>query len=119
MKYSIGIDIGTTTVKCILFGEGVQVVAEAGREYKTLLPKASWAQQNPEDWWKGVAESIRSILTESRIAPEDIKVISVSTGSSSYDKRRRAAARCVDLDGSEKHQRIRNIRREDRYEEGV
>ena len=52
MKYSIGIDIGTTTVKCILFGEGVQVVAEAGREYKTLLPKASWAQQNPEDWWK-------------------------------------------------------------------
>ena len=79
MKYSIGIDIGTTTVKCILFGEGVQVVAEAGREYKTLLPKASWAQQNPEDWWKGVAESIRSILTESRIAPEDIKVISVSS----------------------------------------
>ena len=79
MKYSIGIDIGTTTVKCILFGEGVQVVAEAGREYKTLLPKASWAQQNPEDWWKGVAESIRSILTESRVAPEDIKVISVSS----------------------------------------
>ena len=79
MEYSIGIDIGTTTVKCILFGEGVQVVAEAGREYKTLLPKASWAQQNPEDWWKGVAESIRSILTESRVAPEDIKVISVSS----------------------------------------
>ena len=79
MKYSIGIDIGTTTVKCILFGEGVQVVAEAGREYKTLLPKASWAQQNPEDWWKGVAKSIRSILTESRVAPEDIKVISVSS----------------------------------------
>lgn len=30
MKYSIGIDIGTTTVKCILFGEGAKVVAEAG-----------------------------------------------------------------------------------------
>lgn len=28
MKYSIGIDIGTTTVKSILFGEGVKVVAE-------------------------------------------------------------------------------------------
>ena len=28
---------------------------------------------------EGVAESIRSILTESRVAPEDIKVISVSS----------------------------------------
>ena len=64
MKYSIGIDIGTTTVKCILFGEGVQVVAEAGREYKTLLPKASWAQQNPEDWFTQSVEGIKELTSE-------------------------------------------------------
>ena len=79
MKYSIGIDIGTTTVKCILFGEGAKVVAEAGREYGTLLPKPSWAQQNPEDWWNCAVESIQAILAKSRVNPEDIKVISVSS----------------------------------------
>ena len=36
MKYSIGIDIGTTTVKCILFGEGVQV-----RSWKRVQDTAS------------------------------------------------------------------------------
>lgn len=52
MSYSIGIDIGTTTVKCILFGEKAKVVAEAGKEYGTLLPEPSWAQQDPDDWWR-------------------------------------------------------------------
>ncbi|MBP3878054.1 MAG: hypothetical protein J6E44_08875, partial [Lachnospiraceae bacterium] len=41
MNYSIAIDIGTTTVKCILFSEGCRVVAEASREYTTLHPKPS------------------------------------------------------------------------------
>lgn len=79
MRYSIGIDIGTTTVKCILFTEGAKVVAEAGREYKTLLPKPSWAQQNPDDWWNAVVESIKTILAKSQVKAEEIKVISVSS----------------------------------------
>ncbi len=79
MGYSIGIDIGTTTVKCILFRDGARVVAEAGKEYDTLLPKPSWAQQNPDDWWEAVVESIQTILSRSSVKPEAIKVISVSS----------------------------------------
>ena len=79
MQYSIGIDIGTTTVKCILFKEGPEVVAEAGREYETLLPEPSWVQQNPENWWNAAVESIRMVLAKSWVDPEDIKVISVSS----------------------------------------
>lgn len=79
MSYSIGIDIGTTTVKCILFGEKAKVVAEAGKEYGTLLPEPSWAQQNPDDWWRAVVECIRVILAKSWVNAEDIRVISVSS----------------------------------------
>ena len=79
MQYSIGIDIGTTTVKCILFKEGPEVVAEAGKEYETLLPEPSWVQQNPENWWNAAVESIRMVLAKSWVNPEDIKVISVSS----------------------------------------
>ena len=79
MSYSIGIDIGTTTVKCILFGEKAKVVAEAGKEYGTLLPEPSWAQQNPDDWWRAVVECIRVILAKSWVDAEDIRVISVSS----------------------------------------
>lgn len=79
MQYSMGIDIGTTTVKCILFKEGPEVVAEAGKEYETLLPEPSWVQQNSEHWWEAVVESIRMVLAKSWVNKEDIKVISVSS----------------------------------------
>lgn len=79
MQYSIGIDIGTTNVKCVLFGEGPSVVAEASKEYRTIIPKPSWAQQNPEDWWRGVTVSIRKVLAKSGADPADVKVISVSS----------------------------------------
>lgn len=79
MQYSIGIDIGTTTVKCILFKEGPEVVAEAGKEYETLLPEPSWVQQNPDSWWSAAVQCIRMVLAKSWVNPEDIKVISVSS----------------------------------------
>lgn len=79
MQYSLGIDIGTTTVKCILFKEGPEVVAQAGKEYETRLPKPSWVQQNPNHWWDAVVESIRIVLAKSWVNPEDIKVVSVSS----------------------------------------
>lgn len=79
MQYSMGIDIGTTNVKCVLFGPEVSVVAEASKEYKTKIPKPSWAQQNPDDWWNGVKETIQKVLDKSKIHPADVKVISVSS----------------------------------------
>lgn len=79
MQYSIGIDIGTTNVKCVLFGAGPTVIEEASKEYKTIIPKPSWAQQNPDDWWNGVTASIRKVLAKSGVNPSDVKVISVSS----------------------------------------
>ncbi len=79
MNYSIGIDIGTTTVKAILFREGPAVAAEASREYSTFIPHHAWAEQDPMDWWNGTVHCLRRILAESRVDPADIKVISVSS----------------------------------------
>lgn len=79
MQYSIGIDIGTTNVKCVLFGERALALAQMGVEYKTVIPKPSWAQQKPEDWWNGVTASIQNLLKVSKINPADVKVISVSS----------------------------------------
>ena len=79
MNYSIAVDIGTTTVKAILFGEGCTVKAEASREYTTSHPKPSWAEQDPEAWWQGTVECIQKLLKTSQADPEDIRVISVSS----------------------------------------
>ena len=81
MGFSIAVDIGTTTVKAILFGEGPKMVQEASKEYRTYHPKPSWAEQDPDDWWNGTVECIWELLGTSGVDPEEIKVISVSSQS--------------------------------------
>jgi len=78
MIYTLGIDIGTTNVKCVLFGEGPKAVAEATYEYPTAFPAPSWAQQNPEHWWEGCIAVIRSVLSQSGIDAAGIKAVAVS-----------------------------------------
>lgn len=78
MSYTLGIDIGTTNVKCVLFGERISIVSEASYEYPTLFPRPSWVEQDPDFWWKGVVITIRKVLAESDVDPANIKAIAVS-----------------------------------------
>lgn len=63
--YTLGIDIGTTNIKSVLFKEKALAVAQAVCEYNTDIPRASWAQQRADDWWDGVVGTIRKVLAES------------------------------------------------------
>jgi len=78
MVYTLGIDIGTTNVKCVLFGERIRMVEEASYEYPTLFPRPSWVEQDPDFWWKGAVITIKTVLSKSEIDPADIKAIAVS-----------------------------------------
>ena len=80
MRYSLGIDIGTSTVKCVLFREGARVAGQASREYETLIRGGgTFIEQDARKWWSCTADAIRQVLRESRIDPKDIRVISVSS----------------------------------------
>jgi len=41
------------------------VIAKAFCEYETLYPRDSWAEQDPEKWWKAVVKTTKSILNQS------------------------------------------------------
>ena len=76
--YTLGIDIGTTNIKSVLFKEGALAVSQAIFEYDTFIPRPSWAQQQAEDWWKGVVATIRRVLTDSRIDAAGISALAIS-----------------------------------------
>ncbi len=78
LKYSLGIDIGTSSAKGVLFAPGVRPVAQATAEYETQFPHPGWAQQKPDDWWDATVTVIRELLGKSGVASEQIKVVSVS-----------------------------------------
>jgi xylulokinase len=51
----MGIDLGTTGVKVSLLDEAGNLLGTAYREYAIGVPHAGYAEQDPEDWWAGLA----------------------------------------------------------------
>lgn len=78
MKYLLGIDIGTSGTKTVLFDISGNVTASASAEYPMYQPKNGWAEQKPEDWWNAVCISCKAAIRNSGVNPEDIKGIGLS-----------------------------------------
>jgi xylulokinase len=57
----IGIDIGTSTVKAVLTAPDGRIITRASIEYPTYFPNPGWAEQDPQDWWRGVVQSVRML----------------------------------------------------------
>jgi xylulokinase len=58
MKYTIGYDIGSSSVKAALMdietGKCLATAVSPAQEMPMQAPKAGWAEQDPELWWKEV-----------------------------------------------------------------
>jgi len=78
MNYLLGIDIGTSGTKTVLFTETGKAIAQATGEYGMAQPRNGWAEQDPKDWWDAVCVTCRMVLQSSGIASSDIKGIGLS-----------------------------------------
>jgi len=78
MSYLLGIDIGTSGTKTVLFDENGNTVSSATEEYPLYQPHIGWAEQLPEDWWKATVESIRKVIQKSGVKASDVKAIGLS-----------------------------------------
>ena len=78
MAYLLGIDIGTSGTKTVVFDELGNVKATSTEEYPLYQPRNGWAEQDPEDWWKAVVHGITAVLAKGNIKPENIKSIGLS-----------------------------------------
>lgn len=76
MTYLIGVDVGTQSVRSCLFALDGTVVASASRPLATTFPRPAWAEQDPEEWWRGALETLREILQVSRANPSEIAALS-------------------------------------------
>lgn len=78
MSYLIGVDIGTSGTKTVLFDLSGNVLASSTKEYPMYQPQNGWAEQDPLDWWTATYTTIRSVIASSGIKPDDIKGIGLS-----------------------------------------
>ena len=78
MALFLGIDIGTSAVKCVLVSDDGAVRASESEEYPLLTPKPGWAEQRPEDWWEATVRAVRRLLTKAGISGADVAGIGLS-----------------------------------------
>lgn len=63
----LGIDIGTGSCKCSLVDLDGRLVASAGQEYRPLLPRPGWVEQDPADWYRAVIKSLQQLTGQAGI----------------------------------------------------
>lgn len=78
MNYLVGIDIGTSATKTVLFDEKGNMIASSSKEYPLYQPQNGWAEQKPEEWKDAVLESLADVMKKSGVDKDAVKGIGLS-----------------------------------------
>jgi len=98
MAVFLGIDIGTSGTKTLVVDEQGTICAEATRTYPIYHPRPLWSEQDPEDWWKALVETVQEAVAKASVHPADVKAIGLSGqmhGSVFLDKNGRVIRRAI------------------------
>lgn len=77
-RYTVGVDIGTTGTKTVIFDTERGIIAQASREAALYSPQAGWAEADPRQWLENIVDSIRQLLTESGVDPREVAAVATS-----------------------------------------
>ncbi|MCE5343259.1 MAG: xylulokinase [Eubacteriales bacterium] len=77
-RYLLGIDLGTSGTKTVLFSQNGTALTSAAVEYPMSQPQNGWAEQAPEDWYNAAVVTIGKVLRQSGVDPEAIAALGIS-----------------------------------------
>ncbi|MBA3477575.1 MAG: xylulokinase, partial [Lautropia sp.] len=79
----LGIDLGAGSLKVTVVDTNGRERGGASRDFATRIPHPGWSEQNPEDWWQALCESVPRALADAGLAPEAVKAVAFSAGAHS------------------------------------
>ena len=74
----LGVDLGTTTCRAVVFDLTGREVAGAAVETPVRYPQPLWAEVDPELWWRNVVRVLRAVLRGGAVAPQRIAGVGLS-----------------------------------------
>ncbi|MEO0887844.1 MAG: gluconokinase, partial [Cyanobacteria bacterium J06648_10] len=78
MRYVIGVDIGTSSTKAVLFDTNGRQVGRCSQGYELRSPELGAAEQNPDDILQAATQTTAKVVVESGIDPQQLVGISFS-----------------------------------------
>ena len=79
IKYVLGIDVGTTSVKSVLLNSEGILLASAMKEYSLDSGPNETCEVHPDIYWKITCQVIQELLIASKVNPEWVKGIAFSS----------------------------------------
>lgn len=72
------LDQGTTGTTALVLDKNGRIVAAADQDFKQIYPKPGWVEHRPDDIWKSVEFTVKSVLKKAKIKGTDIKAIGMT-----------------------------------------
>jgi len=60
-RVAIGLDVGTSGVKALAVSEDGELMGRAEVGYELSTPRPGWAEQDPEQWWRGTEQALEAL----------------------------------------------------------
>lgn len=78
IKYALGIDIGTTSVKVLLISSDGRIAAEESRSHDLISKHPGWAEEDAQIWLRNTIDAVRALTDKHPDLADDIAAIGCS-----------------------------------------
>lgn len=72
MKYLLGINIGSQSIRIQLYDQELQNIGMVSIPQRIDAPRPSWATQNAAAWWPAIRENLKMLLLKTGVSGKDI-----------------------------------------------
>jgi len=76
--FILTIDIGLTNCKASVFDAQGKLIHQIANRYPTISNKSNWSEQDPEDWWQAIKDSVQGLLISSAVKSSEIEMIATT-----------------------------------------
>ncbi len=73
----LGIDIGTSACKLVLFKPDGSAVSSRTESYTTQYPHPGWVEQDPDDWWNAVCRGLKTMFSDGSVCADEVACIGI------------------------------------------
>ncbi len=82
----LGIDVGTSSVKCALLDERDALVAQSSAPLNQSRPQPGFSEQDPEDWWLATVRAVQELPAAGRSAVRAVGLSGQMHGATLLDR---------------------------------
>lgn len=78
MPITLGIDLGTSSVKAMLLDTERDVLGVASKSYPVNIPQSGYAEQSPDIWWESTLDVLRQLREQHSVDFAQVAAVGLS-----------------------------------------